>query len=40
VVTENASGPMLEAALQSGARYVLLKPVDEKALLDRIARLR
>jgi DNA-binding response OmpR family regulator len=39
VLTENASGQALEAALQSGASYVLLKPVDEKVLLDRLSRL-
>jgi CheY-like chemotaxis protein len=39
VLTEKATGQAFEAALQSGARYVLLKPVDEKVLLDRLARL-
>jgi CheY-like chemotaxis protein len=39
ILTENATGQALEAALQSGARYVLFKPVDEKVLLDRLARL-
>lgn len=39
VLTENTAGQALDSALQSGARYVLLKPIPEKLLLDRLAHL-
>lgn len=39
VIAETSVGTALDTALQSGARYVLLKPVPEKLLLERLGQM-
>jgi len=39
VITANAGPPLSVSALESGAHYVLLKPLDESRLLDRLGEL-